>query len=150
MSRIRETVWDLAKPVVEKNGCELWDVEYIKEASTWYLRIYIDKDEGVSITDCENISRELDPILDEADPIVESYVFEVSSAGAERELKRPSDFERYMGENVEVKFYKPIDAKKSVVGKLSGYFDGDVTVDMGTETIKFEKSQIAMVRLRIL
>ena len=83
MSRITDKVSLLARPVVEEAGCTLWDVEYVREAGTWYLRVYIDKDGGVSIDDCERISRELDPILDEADPIPDSYVFEVGSAGAE-------------------------------------------------------------------
>ena len=89
MSRVTETVLALAKPVVEAQGCEVWDVEYVREAGAWYLRVYIDKPGGVSIDDCEAVSRALDPVLDEADPIPTSYVFEVSSAGAERELKRP-------------------------------------------------------------
>ena len=97
MSKITERVFDLARPVVEEEGCSLWDVEYLRAAGPRYLRIYIDKDGGVSIDDCERISRRLDPILDEADPIPESYVFEVGSAGADRELKRPSDFAQFMG-----------------------------------------------------
>ena len=99
ISKISDKVEALARPVVEEEGCKLWSVEYIKEAGTWYLRIFIDKDGGVGIADCEAISRRLDPILDEADPIPESYVFEVGSAGAERELKRTSDFEQlsYIG-----------------------------------------------------
>ena len=106
MSRITDKVSLLARPVVEEAGCTLWDVEYVREAGTWYLRVYIDKDGGVSIDDCERISRELDPILDEADPIPDSYVFEVGSAGAERELKRPGDFAQFMGSEVEVKLYQ--------------------------------------------
>ena len=106
MSRITDKVSLLARPVVEEAGCTLWDVEYVREAGTWYLRVYIDKDGGVSIDDCERISRELDPILDEADPIPDSYVFEVGSAGAERELKRPGDFAQFMGSEVEVKLYR--------------------------------------------
>ena len=150
MSKITDTVWKLAQPVAENNGCELWDVEYVTEAGTHYLRVYIDKREGVSIDDCEAVSRELDVILDEVDPIPESYVFEVSSAGAERALKRPSDFERFMGETVEVRFFKNIDGRKSVIGTLAAYVDGDVTVQVGKETLTFEKAQIAQVRLRIV
>ena len=86
MSKITDRVFALAKPVVENEGCSLWDVEYVREAGSWYLRVYIDKEGGVSIDDCERISRALDPLLDEADPIPDSYVFEVGSAGAEREL----------------------------------------------------------------
>ena len=103
MSKITEKVAALAEPVVREEGCSLWDVEYVREAGSWYLRLYIDKEGGVSIDDCERISRRMDPILDEADPIPDSYVFEVGSAGAERQLKRPGDFEQFMGSEVELK-----------------------------------------------
>lgn len=144
MSRISEKVEKLARPIVEEAGCELWDVEYIKEAGTWYLRILIDKEGGVGIADCEEISRRLDPILDEEDPIPDSYVFEVGSAGAERELKRPSDFERFIGSTVEVKLYQAHDGKKSIVGELRSYENGNITV---SET-ELKKEQIAQVKLR--
>lgn len=144
MSRISEKVEKLARPIVEEAGCELWDVEYIKEAGTWYLRILIDKDGGVGISDCEEISRRLDPILDEEDPIPDSYVFEVGSAGAERELKRPSDFERFIGSTVEVRLYQAQDGKKSIVGELQSFDNGNITV---SET-ELKKEQIAQVKLR--
>ncbi|MDO4749930.1 MAG: ribosome maturation factor RimP [Eubacteriales bacterium] len=150
MSKITDTVWSLAAPVAESQGCEIWDVEYVKEAGTRILRVYIDKAAGVGIDDCEAFSRALDPILDEADPIPESYTFEVSSAGAERTLRRPSDFSRFMGENVEVKFYRLVDGRKNCVGKLLAYDDGAVTVAVGTQELRFEKEQIAQVRLRIV
>ena len=149
MSKITEKVFALARPVVEEEGCSLWDVEYLREAGTWYLRIYIDKAEGVSIDDCERISRRLDPILDEADPIPESYVFEVGSAGAERELKRPSDFEQFLGHEVEVKLYKPLNGSKSFVGPLRAYEDGAVTIDFAGKPVTFSRQQIAQVRLHV-
>lgn len=149
MSKITDKVLELAKPVVESLGCEIWDVEYIKETGGWYLRVYIDKDGGVSIRDCEAVSRALDPILDEKDPIPMSYIFEVSSAGAERALKRPSDFERFIGETVEVKHYQPIEGVKSHVGVLIGYDNGTVAVQIGNETKKYDKAQVAQVRLRM-
>ena len=145
MSKITEKVEALAKPVVEDEGCELWAVEYVREAGSWYLRVLIDKDGGVGIDDCERISRRLDPILDEADPIPDSYVFEVGSAGAERELKRPSDFERYIGSAVEVKLYQPYQGKKSYVGSLEAYEDGNVTVS----SVLLKKEQIAQVKLHV-
>ena len=145
MSKITEKVEALAKPVVEEAGCELWDVEYVREAGSWYLRVFIDKEGGVSIEDCERISRKLDPILDENDPIPDSYVFEVGSAGAERELKRPSDFERYMGSEIEVKLYQPYQVKKSFVGSLDAYEDGNVTVS----SVLLKKEQIAQVKLHV-
>ena len=145
MSKITEKVEALAKPVVEDEGCELWAVEYVREAGSWYLRVLIDKDGGVGIDDCERISRRLDPVLDEADPIPDSYVFEVGSAGAERELKRPSDFERYIGSEVEVKLYQPYQGKKSYVGSLEAYEDGNVTVS----SVLLKKEQIAQVKLHV-
>lgn len=145
MSKITEKVEALAAPIVAEEGCELWSVEYVREAGTWYLRIFIDKEGGVGIDDCERISRRLDPMLDEADPIPESYVFEVGSAGAERELKRPSDFEKFMGSTVELKLYSPYKGQKSIVGTLEAYENGSVTVNGET----FEKNQTAQVRLHV-
>lgn len=145
MSKISDKVEALARPVVEEEGCKLWSVEYIKEAGTWYLRIFIDKVGGVGIADCEAISRRLDPILDEADPIPESYVFEVGSAGAERELKRPSDFEQFIGSDVEVKLYQPYEGRKTLVGTLEEYNDRYITVS----GVELKKEQIAQVRLHV-
>ena len=145
MSKISDKVEALARPVVEEEGCKLWSVEYIKEAGTWYLRIFIDKDGGVGIADWEAISRRLDPILDEADPIPESYVFEVGSAGAERELKRPSDFEQFIGSDVEVKLYQSYEGRKTLVGTLEEYNDGNITVS----GVELKKEQIAQVKLHV-
>lgn len=149
MSKITETVEKLARPVVEAEGCSLWDVEYVKEAGTFYLRVFVDKEGGVDIDDCERISRILDPILDEADPIPDSYVFEVGSAGIERELKRPSDFEMFMGSEVEVKTYAPVNGSKSFVGKLSGYEDGNVTLELGAKPVLVEKKNVSQVKLHV-
>ena len=96
MEKVTDLTARLAAPIVEEQGCSLWDVEYVKEAGTWYLRVLIDKEGGVDILDCENISRALSDLLDEADPIEGSYTLEVGSAGAERVLKRPADFQRYL------------------------------------------------------
>ena len=150
MSKVTETVAALASPIAAELGLELWDVEYVREAGQWFLRVYIDKDGGVSINDCEALSRALDPVLDEADPIPDSYVFEVSSAGAERELKRPGDFARYMGSTAEVRLYKPVNGSKSFVGTLAGYENGNVTLTIAGKNTVFEKSQIAQVRLRVM
>ena len=149
MSKITEKVAALAEPVVREEGCSLWDVEYVREAGSWYLRLYIDKEGGVSIDDCERISRRMDPILDEADPIPDSYVFEVGSAGAERQLKRPEDFEQFMGSEVELKLYQPRDGKKLYVGSLAAYDNGDVSLKVGKEEIRFAKAQIAQVKLHV-
>ena len=149
MSKLTDRVSALVRPVVEEEGCSLWDVEYVREAGTWYLRVFIDRDGGVGIDDCERISRRLDPILDEEDPIPDSYVFEVGSAGAERELKRPSDFEQFLGHEVDLRLYRPMDGKKSFVGTLAGYDDGNVTITVGEEALTFEKQQIAKVHLHV-
>ena len=147
--KITEKVTQMALPVVEAHGCQLWDVEYVREGSEYFLRLYLDKDGGVDINDCEAISRAMDPILDEEDPIPESYHFEVCSAGLERPLKRPTDFERFMGEPIMVKLYRPRNGLKEIPGILRGYENGCVTVEAGKETITFQKSEVALVRLRV-
>ena len=147
--KITDIVAGFARPVVEEKGCTLWDVEYVREGSDYFLRLYIDKDGGVDITDCEAISRAVDPILDEKDPIPESYHFEVCSAGLERALKRPSDFERFMGSAITVKLYRPRNGLKEIPCVLDAYEDGKITVTAGKETITFEKSEVALVRLRV-
>ena len=147
--KVTEIVTKIAQPVVEAHGCELWDVEYVREGDQRFLRLYLDKEGGVDITDCEAISRAVDPLLDEADPIAESYHFEVCSAGLERALKRPSDFERFMGSNITVKLYRPRNGLKELPCELTGYEDGKITVLSGKETITFEKSEVALVRLRV-
>lgn len=147
--KITEQVWQFAEPLVKENGCSLWDVEYVREGGEWFLRLYIDKEGGVDIDDCENVSRAVDPVLDEKDPIPESYRFEVCSAGLERQLKRPSDFERFMGEPILLKTYQPKNGTKEFPGVLAGYDNGTVTVDMNGKSIAFEKTEIALVRLRV-
>jgi len=150
MSKITEAVTALAIPATEKHGCELWDVEYVKEAGSWFLRVYIDRPDGVSIDHCEAVSRELDPILDEREELIPgSYTFEVSSAGAERRLRRPSDFERFMGRLVEIRLYKPKNGQKTFLGILLSYSGGAVELDVAGKRHSFEKSEIANARLRI-
>ena len=147
--KITEQVAQFARPIVEEKGCTLWDVEYVREGSERFLRLYIDKVGGVDITDCENIHRAVDPILDEKDPIAESYHFEVCSAGLERALKRPGDFAQFMGSPIVVKLYRPRNGLKEIPGVLQGYEDGCVTVEAGKEMITFTKSEVALVRLRV-
>ena len=150
MKKVTELVAELAAPAVAEQGCTLWDVEYVREAGQWYLRLYLDKDGGVDILDCEAVSRKVSDLLDQADPIEGSYTFEVSSAGAERPLKRPSDFERFLGSPVLVKTYKPKDGRKEFAGVLAGYDNGAVLLDMGgAEPLLFEKPELALVRLRV-
>ena len=147
MSKITDLTAQLARPVVEANGCSLWDVEYVREAGTWYLRVLLDKEGGVDILDCEAVSRKVSDLLDEADPIEGSYTFEVSSAGADRVLKKPEHFQRFCGEEVEVRLYRPKDGKKDFVGRLTGWADGDITLELNGMPITFEKKEVAQTRL---
>ena len=147
MAKVTDAVAALALPVVEQAGCSLWDVEYIKEAGTWFLRVYIDKEGGVSIDDCEAVSRPLSDLLDEADPIEGSYTFEVSSAGADRVLKKPEHFSAFQGEEVEVKLYRPRQGRKEFVGRLKDWQNGDVTLGTEAGETIFTKQEIALVRL---
>ena len=147
--KITEQVWQFAEPLVQAQGCSLWDVEYVREGGEWFLRLYIDKDGGVDIDDCEAVSRAVDPVLDEKDPIPESYRFEVCSAGLERVLKRPSDFERFLGEPVLVKLYRPKNGQKEFPGVLKGYAGGAVSIETPAGTLRFEKNEVAMVRLHV-
>ena len=147
--KITDQVAAFAEPIVAEHGCSLWDVEYVREGSDYILRLYIDKEGGVDISDCEAISRAVDPILDEKDPIPGSYQFEVCSAGLERALKRSGDFQQFLGSPVTVKLYRPHNGLKEIPGILRGYEDGRVTIEAGKETIQFEKSQVALVRLRV-
>ena len=149
MAKVTDLVAKLAAPAVEAAGCELWDVDYVREAGSWYLRLYIDKEGGVDILDCEKISREVSDLLDEADPIEGSYTFGVSSAGAERALKRPGDFARFMGSPVAVKLYRARDGRKEFAGVLAGYEDGNITITVGDAAITFAKEEVALCRLRI-
>ena len=151
MAKVTEMAAQLAQPFVEAAGCSLWDVEYVKEAGEWYLRFYIDKDGGVSINDCEAVSRPLSDALDEADPIEGSYTLEVGSAGAERALKRPSDFQQFLGSPVLVKLYRAREGRKEFAGYLKGYDEatGDVTVTVGSQDLVFPKKETALIRLRV-
>lgn len=145
MAKVTDVVAELAQPIVEQAGCSLWDVEYVKEAGEWFLRVYIDREGGVDINACEAVSRPLSDALDEADPIAGSYTFEVSSAGLDRPLKKPEHFTQCMGREVDVKFYRPVDGRKERTGVLEGYENGDVTVD----GVRYPKQDIAQVRLHV-
>ena len=151
MKKITELTAELAAPAIAEAGCTLWDVEYVKEAGTWYLRVLLDKEGGVDILDCEAVSRMLSDLLDEADPIQGSYTLEVGSAGAERALKRPEDFPRFLGSPVLVKLYQPRDGRKEFSGILKAYDEnsGDVTVTVGQSHLVFPKKETALIRLRV-
>ncbi len=139
-------VADIIKDSIEGLGLTLWDVKFVKEGASWYLRVFIDKDGGVDINDCTDVSRLIDPIIDEADPINVSYYLEVCSPGLERELTDGWHFEKYMGESVKVKLIRPRDNKREFAGKLVA-FDGSVTIDVDGEPIAFEGKELVYVKL---
>ena len=138
---------ELVLPIVEANHFELVDVEYVKEAGNWYLRIYIDKEGGININDCELVSRAFSEILDKEDPIEDAYILEVSSPGLGRPLKKDKDFQRNLGEEVEVRTYKPINKQKEFVGLLDAWDKESVTLQMEDgETMTISRSDIALIR----
>ncbi|MDR0879314.1 MAG: ribosome maturation factor RimP [Clostridioides sp.] len=138
------------KEVTDRHEFELVDVEYVKEAGEYYLRIYIDKEGGISLSECEIISRELSPILDENDPIEENYFLEISSPGLDRPLKKEKDFVRYAGRDVELKLYKAVDGKKQYEGKLIELTpDNIIRVEVGDEPKEFDRKDVAIIRLAI-
>lgn len=148
MAKVTDIVIKLVEPLVNDANCTLWDVEYIKEAGNWFLRVYIDKTEGISIEDCEAVSRPLSDILDESDPIEGSYVLEVSSAGADRILKKEEHFLHFLDSEIEVKLYRGINGQKDWIGILKSWNDGVLTLQVGeNEPMVFEKKDMAQVRL---
>ena len=149
MAKVTDIVEALARPIAEEKGCTLWDVEYVKEAGVWYLRLYIEKPGGVSIDDCEAVSLPVSEALDQADPIEGSYTFEVSSAGADRTLKKPEHFAAFVGSEVEVKLYRAQDGRKDWVGVLEAYSQGDVTIAAPAGSVTFAKKDVAQVRLYV-
>ena len=139
---------ELLLPIVERHGFELVDVEYVKEAGTWYLRAYIDKPGGITVDDCADVSREFSDILDEKDYIDDAYIFEVSSPGLGRPLKKEKDFKRSLGEEVEIRTYRAIDRQKEFIGILVSYDEDTVTIEYEDEaTQTFNRSDIALIRL---
>ena len=141
---------ELLLPIIERNGFELVDVEYVKEAGTWYLRAYIDKPGGITVDDCEVVSRAFSDILDEKDYIEDTYIFEVSSPGLGRPLKKEKDFARSIGEEVEIRTYRAIDRQKEFIGILTEYDKDTVTIEYEDETTqKFDRNDIALIRLAL-
>ena len=139
---------ELALPIIEENDFELVDVEYVKEGGTWYLRSYIDKPGGITVDDCEMVSRRLSDILDREDYIEDSYIMEVSSPGLGRPLKKEKDFKRSLGEEVEIRTYRMVDKKKEFTGILKSYDEETVTIELDDGTDQtFSKGDIALIRL---
>jgi len=146
---VQQEIMELAAPVVEALNFELVDVEFVKEGANWYLRIYIDKPGGISIDDCQAVSEQMSDILDEKDPIEQSYYLEVSSPGLDRPLKTERDFTKYKGELVEVKVYQPIDGKKIFEGELVGLIDNKIVINDAGNNIEFEKDKVAIIKRAI-
>lgn len=135
-------------PILEEHNFELVDVEYVKEGGTWYLRAYIDKEGGITVDDCELVARQMNEILDREDYIEDSYVFEVSSPGLGRPLKKEKDYARSMGKELEIRTYRAIGGSKEFYGILEAYDDKTVTIrDDADESLTFEKANIALIRL---
>ena len=138
----------LIQPLIDANNFELVDVDFVKEGSDWYLRVYIDKDGGITVDDCELISRAFNEILDREDYISEQYIFEVSSPGLMRPLKKEKDYKRSVGKLIDIKLYKPVDKCKEFTGVLDSYDKDTVTIKMDDDTQKtFDRSNLAMIRL---
>ncbi len=143
-----QRVYDLVKPITDELGYFLWDVAYEKEGAMWYLRVFIDRDEGISIDDCERATRPINDILDREDPISQSYVLEVGSAGLERELVKPEHFEVCMGDEVRVHFIRAVDGVKEITGILSGADKESITItDENGQEKSYALSDISYVKL---
>ena len=138
---------NLLSPIASANNVEIYDIEYVKEGADWYLRAYIDKPEGVTINDCENVSRALSDALDQADFIEDAYILEVSSPGLGRTLKKDKHLEKSLGCKVELKTYKPIEKCKEFSGVLKGYDDKTITLETDNGVQVFEKTDVALIKL---
>ena len=147
MANSAEKVYELIKDAVAGEGVGLWDVRFLKEGASWYLRVFIDKPEGISIDDCTNVSHAIDPIIDEADPIDVSYYLEVCSPGIERELTRRRHYEESVGKPVRLKLYKAYDGKKELTGTLENVGEDSVTLNTGTDVLTVEFKNISKANL---
>ena len=147
MANSAERVYELIKDAVEAEGVRLWDVRFLKEGASWYLRVFIDKPEGISIDDCTNVSHAIDPIIDEADPIDVSYYLEVCSPGIERELTRSRHYEESLGKQVRLKLYRAYDGKKEITGTLEDVTEENVTLVTEGNALTVERKNISKVNL---
>lgn len=147
---IESIVEELILPIVNAKNIELVDVEYVKEAGQFYLRIYLEKEGGISLNDCEEVSREINPLLDEKDPIKDNYFLEVCSPGLDRPLKKDKDFVRYAGREVEIKLYKPLNGSKQLEGELVCLTeDKKIRVIIDNQEVEFDKKEVALIRLLV-
>ena len=146
MANAAEKVFGLIGDAVKSQGVSLWDVRLVKEGASWYLRIFIDKPEGISIDDCTNVSHAVEPIIDEADPIDMSYYLEVCSPGVERELTRPQHYTACVGEKVKIKLYRPVDGLREFTGVLESA-DGKAVINCGGKIYEFDFKDISKANL---
>lgn len=144
--KVEDIVYDLAKPVTDRHNFEIVEVEFKKEGSDWYLRIYIDKEGGITVEDCQAVSEEMSGLLDEADPIEQSYIFEVSSPGVERPLKTDRDFEKNNGKLIEIRLFTPLNGKKVYEGILKGHTADLVEIEADGKLVQVEKGAIALIK----
>ncbi len=149
-SKVEQIVYDLAMPMAESEGLSIWDVEFLKEGKNQVLRVYIDKEGGASINDCETISLALSEKLDEIDPIPAAYSLEVSTAGLDRRLKREGDFLRYIGHQVDVKLYAAMDGLKEFTAELIAFENGVITLSLDKKTLEVPLEKAASVRLAVI
>lgn len=148
--KTEQIIEEMLQPVLEKQNYELVDIEYKKEGSYWYLRIYIDKEGGITVDDCQAVSEQVSTWLDEKDPIPHSYILEVSSPGLDRILKKPSDFERYKGFKVDVSLYKAVKGKKKFTGELIGWEEEQLLIQEEKDgVLSFSHNDVAAVRLAV-
>ena len=145
---IEKRTEELIEPILERLSLSLYDVEYVKEGSDWFLRAYIDKEGGVTVQDCEDVSREMNEKLDLLDYVEGSYIFEVSSPGLTRKLTKDAHFEKSLGKKVELKTFRPKEDRKAFEGILTDFSDGVLTIreEDGTE-LTFQKNEISVIRL---
>lgn len=137
----------ILQPIVEQQGCEIYDIEYVKEGSDWYLRAFIDKPEGVNIIDCETVSRALSDALDKEDFIQDAYILEVSSPGLGRTLKKDKHLQKSIGDKVELRTYKPIDRQKEFEGILKAFDQDTITLEIDEQDVVFTRTDVALVKL---
>ena len=149
MAGIADKIFELIKGTVEEQNVSLWDVRFVKEGASYYLRVFIDKQEGINIDDCTAVSHAIDPLIDAADPIDKSYYLEVCSPGLEREITRAEHFEWAKGREIKVKLYKQIDGSKEIIGTLLKY-DGGITLNVGDKEIYLDKKEFSVVKLNDL
>lgn len=142
MAKVEELVWKCVEPKINELGYEIYDIEYLKEGMNWYLRIYIDKENGISIEDCEVVSRGIDDLIDELNPIKTPYSLEVSSPGVERVLRRNEHFEKYLNSEIEVSLFKPLNGEKKIKGILQEYNENNLKID----NLNIDRKDISVVK----